>query len=167
MAGIIAKRAIVSVDYELTNYKNGMRFRNTPELEVFNGDVKNHFKNASAVRVGAEILITPRVSGRVGYSWVQSPYDKDVMKSAQVFTAGTVPHYTVDGDANYFTYGLGYKFTPSFYMDVAFIIKSQKDDLYAFSKYYHPENGKLLVDSQPSQLKHNVFSGQLTLGYKF
>ncbi len=170
IAGIIGQQAIISADYELTNYRN-MRFRNIPrydsELSAQNGYVKEDYKNASTFRIGAEVRFTPQISGRIGYAWMQSPIDKDLKNFVrEVPTVGTIPHFRLEGDTNYFTYGIGYRFTPYFYTDIAFIMKSQTDDLYTYSRVY--DDGSTLIQEQPkTKLKNNMFSGLLTLGYRF
>lgn len=157
LAGVIGQSAIVSADYELTNYGNmNLKDPDGNNYEDHNGYIKNHFRASSTLRVGAEIRITPQFSGRIGYAWVQSPMKKEFKDgNKEVMTVGTVAHYTLDGDTNYFTYGLGYRFTRNFYTDVAFVMSNQKDDLYA---YY---------GSEKTTLKTNRFQGLLTLGYKF
>ncbi|MDH6356098.1 hypothetical protein M2132_002461 [Dysgonomonas sp. PH5-45] len=159
LAGVIGKYAIISADYELTNYGN-MKL-DTPDggynyYQASNKYISEDFRTSSTLRVGAEVRFTPQFSGRVGYSWVQSPFKSHTKAdNYSLETAGTVVHYTVDGDTNYFTYGLGYKFSPNFYIDVAFILKNQKSDLRA---YYEADR---------ASLKTNTTSGILTLGYKF
>lgn len=171
LAGIIGKAAIISLDYELTNYKSNMKFRNVGYQSYFddqNSYIKGDLRNASSIRVGAEVRFTPRVSGRVGYAWVQSPYN-DNLKTFQTIdlsSIATTPHYVIDGDTHYITYGLGYRITPKFTIDAAFIMKSQKDDLFTFPKYYNQDN-ELEINNQHAKLKNNVFGGQITLGYRF
>lgn len=170
LAGIIGRTAIISVDYELTNYKSNMRFRDVNSKSYLadqNSYINQDLRNASSIRVGAEIRFTPQLSGRVGYSWIQSPYNDNLKTYETIEPASrvTIPHYIIEGDSHYITYGLGYRFTPNFYADVAFVMKNQKDDLYTFPKYY--DNGELLVDNHKAELKNNIFSGLITLGYKF
>lgn len=157
LAGVIGQAAIISADYELTNYGNmNLKDPDGNNYEDQNGYIKEDFRSSSTLRVGAEIRITPQFSGRIGYAWVQSPMKKEFKDgNKEVMTVGTVAHYTLDGDTNYFTYGLGYRFTRNFYTDVAFVMSNQKDDLYA---YY---------GSEKTTLKTNRFQGLLTLGYKF
>lgn len=165
LAGVIGQYAIISADYELTNYNN-MRFSNRYaggyEFDSENDDIKTDFRNSSTVRVGAEIRITPQFSGRVGYMWQQSPV-KDILRDGSedgthtvaLSSVTTIPHYSLVGNANHFTWGLGYKFTPQFYTDVAFVIKTRTDDFYNFG------------GDDMTELKNNQFTGLLTLGYKF
>jgi hypothetical protein len=161
MAGVIGNKAIISADYELTNYGNmkmhddrGRDFSSNP-----NSFVKEYFRSASTVRVGAEYRFTNQFSGRVGYSWMQSPVKPEVKASIdeiEITTDGrAITQYGLDGDTHYITYGLGYRFTPQFYTDVAFVMKTQKDDFYAFNF------------SDKTTFKTNNFQGLLTIGYKF
>lgn len=162
LASVIAQRAIISVDYELTNYDNMTLKDEYGDFEL-NGSylVKEDFKLASTVRVGAEVRFSPQISGRIGYAWMQSPL-KDEFKNAktgfEAVPAGTIPHYTLDGDVNHFTYGLGYRFTRNFYADVAFVMKWQEDNVYTFP------NEEVMAKGT---LKTNTFQGLLTFGYRF
>ncbi len=159
IAGIIGQTAILSADYEYTNYGGSMKLFDDygdPLSHDPNIDIKNHFKGASTVRVGAEVRFTPQFSARVGYQWRQSPLEKNFKdKKEEVMTTGSINHFTLDGDTNYFTYGLGYRFTRNFYTDIAFVMRTQKSDMYTFDL------------SEKSDWKDNTFQGLLTLGYKF
>ena len=165
LAGIIAKQAIVSIDYELTNY-NKMSF-DEPDgngfANPYDGDqnayIKEDFRNSSTLRIGAEYRITPQFSGRIGYSWQQSPIKATLKNGNETghvpSMAGPISHYALPKDANYFTYGLGYRFSPQFYGDVAFVMKNQDSDLYAFG------------GADKATFKNSTFSGLLTFGYRF
>lgn len=159
LAGVIGNTAIISADYEYTNYGSNMKLyddHGDPLNYDANVDIKNHFKGSSTLRVGAEIRITPQFSGRIGYQWKQSPLKKDFKDGNQeVMTAGTTNHYTLDGDTNYITYGLGYRFSKNFYTDIAFVMRTQKSDIYTF------------YGSEKSEWKDNTFQGLMTLGYRF
>lgn len=172
LAGVIGQVAILSLDYELMNYKN-MKLHNKYGEPLANQSVdpnsfiKNDFRTTSTVRVGAEIRVTPQFSARVGYAWMQSPLEKKFKNNDfEVMTTGAVAHYTLDGDVNNFTYGLGYKFTRNFYTDVAFVMSSQKSDLYSFPNGFD-ENENFKFGAGKASLKTNRFQGLLTLGYKF
>jgi hypothetical protein len=133
--------------------------------------IKEDFRMASALRVGLEYRITGKFSGRIGYSWVQSPFQTSIKESDKEVTIDPRPvtQFAFDADTRYITYGLGYQFLPGrrggldadlrdqgyFYTDIAFVMKSQKADLYAF-------NG-----ADRGSLKTTSFQGLLTLGYRF
>jgi long-subunit fatty acid transport protein len=171
-AGILGTKAIVSVDYELKDYTS-MKFqnRNGDNFQVNNGYIRTDFKKASTLRAGLEYRFTPRFSGRLGYALIQNPYekefkDKEYAEIFGVFGVQTIPHYTIEGDVNYFTAGIGYRFTPSFYIDAAFVYRTQEDKLYYFPSNWTNDN-ELLLDSQPASFKNTSYKGLVTLGYKF
>ncbi|MDR1883335.1 MAG: outer membrane protein transport protein [Prevotella sp.] len=164
LASVIGGKAIISVDYELTNYANNMKLFNDRGYALENGTgdpnsyIKNDFRNASTLRIGAEYRITDQFSARAGYSWMQSPFKNELKNNPgnEVVTdSRAVTQYVLDGSTNYFTYGMGYRFSRNFYTDVAFVINSRKDDLYAFTG-----TGK-------ATFKTNNYQGLLTLGYRF
>lgn len=162
LAGVLGQIAILSADYEYTNYGSNMRLFEDNGREMGhrpNESIEKHYKGASTIRVGGEIRFTPQFSGRVGYAWMQSPL-KDNFKRGkdEAMTVGSVTQYTLDGDRNYFTYGLGYRFSRNFFADIAFVMGSQKDDLQSF----YTEN-----KAEGSTLKTTTFQGLLTLGYRF
>lgn len=160
LAGVIAQRAIISADYELTNYSS-MNLQDADGYELSSTqDIKQDFRNSSTLRVGAEIRFTPQFTGRVGYMWQQSPVKDALVNGSEMgtypaATSGTITHYSLVGDSHYITYGLGYRFTPHFYTDVAFVMNNRTDDWYSFG------------GADKAELKTNQFTGLLTLGYKF
>ena len=172
-AVILGTKAIFSIDYEYSDYskmnlkdQDGFNLDNNPDYNP-NTYISQDYKSASTLRAGLEYRATPQASIRVGYAWMQSPLEDDFKEGrVQVQTVGTIPQYTLEGDANYFTWGGGYKFTPNFYMDIAFAYKWEEDKLYAFSPIIE-NNGNVILNSTPSKFKNNTFRGLLTLGYKF
>jgi long-subunit fatty acid transport protein len=166
-AAVIEQYGLISVDYEIANYK-GMR------LYDYNGDaspdneyIKQDFGTGNMLKIGAEFKVTPQFAVRAGGAWQSSPVNTGLKNGdVEVLTAGTLPHYTVDKGANYFTVGLGYRFTPNFYSDIACLFKTHKQDVYMFSRTFL-DNGDLKVDSTPASLKTNTTRVALTLGYKF
>ncbi|MDR1436919.1 MAG: outer membrane protein transport protein [Candidatus Symbiothrix sp.] len=170
-AGILGAKAVVSVDYELKDY-GSMTFSDqyssiSDNFEGQNKDISMDFKMASTLRAGLEYRFTSQLSGRLGYALKEHPYEAKIKnREIEVVTAGTIPHYTIEGAINYFTAGLGYRFTPNFYMDAAFVYRTQKDDLYSYSSIWD-RNGKFLVDSRPVRLTNTSYKGLVSLGYKF
>lgn len=54
---------------------------------------------------------------------------KDKLKNGEkeVFTVGTIPNYTIDKGVMNYTVGIGYRFTPNFYTDLACIPYAYED----------------------------------------
>jgi hypothetical protein len=166
------------VDYEIKDYRGmSLEDQNGYSFQA-NEYIDTDFKLASTLRAGLEYRFTPQFSGRVGYAWMQHPYEQNFKNNkTPVVTAGTVPHYILEGDVNYFTAGIGYRFTPSFYIDAALVCRTQTDDLYFFP--YMETNRPNFVENQPetqdylpyypvaASLKSVSFKGLVTLGYKF
>jgi opacity protein-like surface antigen len=166
VAGIIGTQAVVSLDYELKNYANMNLMDNHGNASGSNQYIDEDYKAASTLRLGAEYRFTPQLSGRLGYAYAQNPYKQDFREGRrEAMIVGTVPHYTIDGDANYFTAGIGYRFTPQFYIDATFVYRTQTDDLYYFPSVV--ENGDFIEKSGPAYAKNSTAKGLVTVGYKF
>lgn len=175
LASVIASKAIISIDYELTDYTQ-MKLKNRYSNDFnnrYNNDnywIKEDFKLASSLRAGVEYRFTPQFSGRIGYAWTQSPYEKEFGKNhREAGTRGTVSHFTLDGDIHSITWGLGYRFSKNFYTDIAFVYQQQKDGLYAYSNVYPDPNNENSwdIESAPGTLKTTSFQGLLSFGFKF
>lgn len=172
VAGVIGSTAIISVDYELTNYKN-MRLKDTRwgYSDIANSGtndfIKQDFRMASTIRAGIEFKPTQQFSIRAGYAFMQSPLQKDFKANRrEVVTVGTTTHYVLDGHTYHYTYGLGYRFTKNFYTDLAFVYKTQKSDLYNLPTIYN-ENGELVLEGDKTEMKTKTFQGLLTFGVRF
>ena len=148
---------LLSADYEFTNYKSNMRYSGDyGSKDGVNADIKEDFKGASAVRVGAEISFTKQFTGRLGYAWKQSPLKKGLKDGSRpAVTVGSDSQYVLDDDTHNITWGLGYRFTKNIFADIAFIYKMQNADLYSFA------------GSDKATMKTNAFNGMMTVGYRF
>lgn len=173
VAGVFGSNFIASLDYELTNYNN-MKFKGNvnetnPEAtyQKDNSYISEDYKPSSTIRAGLEYRFTPQFSGRLGYVWMQNPYE-DEYKAGNKETAvvGSTTIYRMEGDASYFTGGLGYRFNRNFYLDFAVVYKTQEDQLYPYPNVFD-ESGKKIIDSTPFTLANNNVRGLLTLGYRF
>jgi hypothetical protein len=176
VAGVIGTSALLSLDYELTDYRMmrlGEREGDDFSFDADNSIINDDFKYAHTIKAGAEIKPTPRLAVRAGYVWQSNPmthYLTDTNNPSEVYTAGTVPHYTtIAAPTAYYTTGLGYRFTPNFYMDFAYIYRVQKEKLYPFSVTGQEDYGLGIptVEPSPSDLTVKTSRFALTLGYKF
>ena len=114
-----------------------------------------------------EYRFTPQFSGRLGYAWMQNPYEADYKAGLkETAVVGSTTIYRIEGDTNYFTGGLGYKFNRNFYLDLAVVYKTQTDELYPYPNAYN-DAGTMIVDGSPFTLTNNNVRGLLTLGYRF
>ena len=171
-AAVLSTQAILSLDYETTNYSSmNLRDENKEWTDV-NDLMNSDYKNASTLRAGFEYRFTPQFSGRIGYAWMQNPYRQNIQSLGEIIVpAGTVPNYTLSGDANYYTAGIGFRFTPQFYCDLALVLRTQNEDLY----YFPPKISLSQPDSYDSfqgagmnkTPMNKTLKGLVTLGYRF
>jgi hypothetical protein len=172
-AGIIGNFALVSLDYEMMSYNNMFLSDRDLNRGVYQSDndvIQEDFKVGHTLKAGTELKITPRFALRGGYVWQPSPM-KDQLKNGtvEVYTAGTIPHYTVTNTTNYYTAGLGFRFTPNFYMDLACVYRVQNEKLYPFSSmnWNYPEYHIEPVLAEPASVSIKTARMALTFGYKF
>lgn len=178
-AAILGQTALISVDYELSRH-------NSMHLSAWNGYdwsgdelydneyIAQDFRVGSMLKVGAEIKVTPQFAVRFGGAWQNTPVNSSLLYNesdgvaslVEVSTASTRTAYTVSRNTGYATFGLGYRFTPNFYADLACVYRIQKEDAYPFSNVFDSE-GLPIVESNPASLKTNTTKVSLTLGYKF
>ena len=66
-AAILGTTALISVDYELMNYKNMRMYQTDGSSNVYtNQDITDNFKSMNTIRVGAEVKVTPQFAVRAG-----------------------------------------------------------------------------------------------------
>ena len=97
---------------------------------------------------------------------MQNPYESTFKENGNAMTVGSTTAYRMEGDANYFTGGFGYRFNRSFYADLAVVYKTQEDDLYSYSNVFD-ESGKPFIEAAPYSLTNTSIRGILTIGYRF
>ena len=173
IAGVFGNNFIVSMDYERVDYSR-------MKLEVPSGssddpswyDIDNEyismdFRPASTVKAGLEYRFTPQFSGRLGYAWMQNPYEAIFREKGDAAIAGSNTIYRMEGDTSYYTGGIGYRFNRNFFLDLAIVYKTQTDDLYPFPNLWTEDREELVIDASPFELKNSSLRGLVTLGYKF
>ncbi|MCD8042821.1 MAG: outer membrane protein transport protein [Tannerellaceae bacterium] len=164
-AAILGNVGLISVDYELSNFQRG-RFYDLDNHQLgVNDFIREDFQSLNTVKVGAEFKITPQLALRAGGYWQSSSAKTSLQNNEnEVVVDGLNPHYTVDRGIYSASVGFGYRFTPNFYMDMAYVYRQQKEDAYAFSSIWTAEREAI---SQSASLKTNTSRIALTFGYKF
>lgn len=119
---ILLKQGSISVDYERVNYSNSKMRPDRFDLAGYsfneeNQAIKNSFRSASNLRIGAEWRIKP-IYLRAGYALYGQPY-----KSGIVLTE---PQRTL------ITGGIGYR-NRIFYVDLAYMNMQWKEDYYMYN----------------------------------
>lgn len=167
-ATVIGSNAIISVDYEYRPYQNmTTKFGDGDNVTDVNGDIKNYYKAANIIRLGAEYRLSKNLSIRAGYAYESTPTGTEVKNdNLTVFTSGpydtgTTPSYTLDNSTQYITCGVGYHYK-NFYADAAYVHKSRKSE-------FHPYTGDNGYTANPftADIKDNFNNIVLSVGFKF
>jgi hypothetical protein len=173
-ASIIGTKAIVSADYEWKNYTQMSVMDPERREKPDNEFIREDFKPTLTVRMGMEYRFTPAFSGRIGYSIIKHPYEQTFKDGErEVVIVGTVPHYTIEGNINHYTAGIGYRITPQFYIDATFVYRTQQDHLHFFplvdENLYNslPPGWNNGSRKEPATLANRTGKGLITVGYKF
>ncbi len=144
---VIGPKAILSLDYERVAY-NDMKLKQQSnfggdynygggfvENTYANEDVKNYFRAANIIRVGAEYRINSNWSVRAGYNYKSSNVRKEAMSGDMyISTAGTDPSYRFDNDTHNITLGIGYRYK-SWYADLAYQHTTQNATFSAYTPF--------------------------------
>lgn len=168
-AVILGQSALISADYEMTNYKNMQYSDRDGDTYGFGNEyIESDYTWGHTLKIGTEIKVDPQFAVRAGYMMQTSPMKEHLANNdAEILPAGTLPHFTVTSKpTNYYTVGFGYRFTPNFYMDLACIYRYNSAHAYAFSNTYN-NDAKVDIQSDPAKLKTKSTRVALTLGYKF
>ena len=167
---VLGKSAIISVDHELMNYNRMFYSNRNGDTDDYpsNNYIKDDYTWSHTLKLGAEVKVTPQFALRAGYMMQTSPMREQLYKNnVEVLPAGTIPHFTTASKpTNYVTVGVGYRFTPNFYMDLALVNRYNNSNAFAFSNAY-ANNSSVAIFSEPAKLITKTTRLALTLGYKF
>ena len=168
-AGILGD-FIISADYEITNFGQA-RLLPSPQMRLssdwFDYDnefIQTDFRTASTLRLGIDYRVTPQLSLRAGYIWQQNPIADVLRDNGDPVLAGSNHLFVIEGDANTFTAGIGYRFNRHFFLDFAMMYRTQTNQLYAFPNFV---SGDYFFDATPFDMRNTSLRGMLTLGYRF
>ena len=167
-AFIFGQSALISADYELTDYRK-MLFSDRDGRAVYetNDYIDEDYTWGHTIKLGAEIKPSRQFALRAGYAMQTSPMREHLSNNdVEVLPAGTVPHFTtLSKPTHYITAGVGFRFSPNFYMDMTWVYRYNNSNAYAFSNTYN--RSTVDVYSTPAKLLTKTTRLALTLGYKF
>ncbi len=127
-AYVAGKSAVISADYEFTDYSTGRL--NAPNIggdgytfDLENGTAQEVYRKTHNVRVGTEIRLAKAYRARLGARYAQSPYAEGVLPDD---AAGPI----ID-----FTTGFGYRYD-AFYFDLAAIYTATNSTFFPYNANY-------------------------------
>lgn len=131
---VIGPKAILSVDYERQAY-NDMRLKQETasydygygyiggeftDNKYANQDIKNIFRASDIVRIGAEYRALSYLTIRAGYNWQSKAVKNEAYNGGtEIYTSGTNPAYSFDGDTQSISFGLGFRYK-AWYADITY-----------------------------------------------
>jgi len=182
-----------NIDYELANYgKTNMGypksynydgsarlFNNEPD-KAMNQQTRDALRFQHTIRAGVEVKPSTEWAFRLGYNYSTSPYKADYNKFDQYSLDSyamdylTSTCYMKTKAANTLTLGMGYKHK-SFYLDIAYKVRAQKADFYAFDSSFTDAGTQFTTDNPDlasvklDPVEVNLGRQQLTctMGFKF
>ena len=102
MAGVLGKKAVVSVQYEFTDFasarlKASKEFSSGADFSDTNDLIRTVFTSSNILRAGAEYRIIPEIYARAGFSYFSNP------NKANNFTSANLDRYQYSGGVGYRT----------------------------------------------------------------
>ncbi len=143
-AYIFGRTAILSADYEYSDLGKTRLKKSSSDDYYYAGNpyagdntaIDEDFGPQHTLRVGLEVNATRRLALRGGYRLTTAPKMSDEINAniptREVYVAGTAVHYRLPGDKHSFSLGLGYRLSPNWTLDVAYVNAWQEDKTYAF-----------------------------------
>lgn len=111
-AFVIAKKGLLSIDYEFVDYGSAKLRRggNGYSFTDENEEIKEAYKSVGNLRVGGELLATSNIALRAGFELYPSAYNESAFGASQP---------NADADMKVYSAGLGYR-SGGFFFDVAY-----------------------------------------------
>jgi len=171
-----------SMGYPEYEYGDGSTSGNTKD-KAMNQLTRDNMRGTHTLRVGLEANANKHFSFRLGYNLSTSAYKKDISFdqyniNSYAMDYATSTSYMRLGNTNILTLGMGYHYK-SFYIDLAYKIRHQKADFYAFDTNFansnqefvpqfvidNPDYADLRIDPVGVDLTRQAIT--CTLGFKF
>lgn len=163
------------------NEYNGSTSGNITDTDM-NQLTRNNMRGTHTLRVGMEVNATKNLAFRLGYNLSTSAYEKNISYDQYRINSAAMDYATSTsymrlGNTNILTLGVGYR-TKNFYVDLAYKLRNQFGDFYAFDTgftssqtgdYVFLNNNPLLADKTIDPVEVNLTRHAITctLGFKF
>ncbi len=169
-AALFGASGLLSFDYEYSNY-GSMKLKDAHGSYPDNKYIKEDFGGKHSIRVGAEYKPISRLALRLGYAYSTNPVSDPLLKEhtkpsgKMIYTMGALPHYELPSSQYSLTGGIGFRFTPRFYGDLAIVYNNAKSHYYTFGSWEAADGFK--VDSPlPATINRDKTRVAVTFGYK-
>ena len=174
IAYTISKMALLSADYEYTNY-TGMKLVPAYDDAYYfdfsdaNLDIQDFTGSVHAVRLGAEIKPAPELALRVGYNFTTGAQYNTLSDDGRVVALSDQERK--DQIRTAVSFGIGYSSPGSFFMDAAVRFQYLPNEYFTPYWYYTRVDGKTYTDNgvtTPEICSQSALCNALvTLGWRF
>jgi len=185
MGSTVSNKFAWDVDYEFAKY-NSMKqrypyndsFSGTKDVAM-NDHMYENLKGVHTIRAGVEVRPITPLAFRLGYNFSTSPYEKNATFDQALINSTAMDYitrtnYMITKPTHILSLGMGYRWR-KFYVDLAYKIRHQKADFYAFDDSFttpntdfsnaNPDMVNIRLASVPVDLtRHSI---TCTLGFKF
>ena len=137
----------MSMGYPKSEYADGSTSGNIKD-KAMNQLTRDNLRGTHTLRVGLEANATKHLAFRLGYNLSTSAYKKNISFdqyniNSYAMDYATSTSYMRMGNTNILTLGAGYHYK-SFYIDLAYKIRHQKADFYAFDTSFTNSNQEFI-----------------------
>ncbi|MBP5538728.1 MAG: hypothetical protein J6X69_02670 [Bacteroidales bacterium] len=168
VAGIIAKRFVLSADYEFCPYGDMVFQYNKVDAEDWlgrNQDIKTGLGTGHSLRFGAEARINSALSARLGYILTNNPSLAGV-DSRNHLPVNHFANWGKHGE-NTFSFGLGFNSKGSFFADVAVAARVFSTGFFYPYDDMHDIDGKRVVVAPEYVIDRTLWTAAVTVGWRF
>lgn len=182
-AYVFGRTAILSADYEYQSLGQGrLRTANEDDYgysyavdsDIYQEDndaISSDYGGQHTVRIGLEVNATRRLALRAGFRNTSGPsYDAGLSgdKAAlEQLVPGPSVHYRLPGSVQGYSLGLGYRFTPKWTLDLAYVHRVQNDRVASFP-FIRNDDTKLVAEPHAFiKDKQTQSTLSATLSYRF
>lgn len=168
IAGIIAKRFVLSADYEFCPYGDMVFQYNKVNAEDWlqqNQSVKSSLGMGHSLRFGAEARINSAFSARLGYILTSNPSLNGV-DSRNNLPINHFANWGKHGE-NTASFGLGFNSKGSFFADVAVAARIFSTGFFYPYDNMHDIDGRVVVRAPEYVIDRTLWTAVVTLGWRF
>lgn len=153
----IAKRFILSADYERSWYQKTRLVKSPITNLSYTSTIEEQFRASNTLRVGAEFRVLPFADIRAGYIYS----DGGVKNENQIFT------HPLTTRESYITAGLGFKLGKMTYLDFAYQYNKRERTWYQSFYATDSFDPELNIEAVPVRTNSYRHLAVLTLGFRF
>ncbi len=176
-AYIIKHYGLISMDYEFSTF-GGTRLSDDVDewgtdnsFQKDNDALSDDFKGIHRLRLGTEFNVNKRLALRAGAKFESSPVDNPMLDQdepkQEAYVTGSMVHYMLPKGKYGLSAGLGYRITPAWSLDFAYVYNEQKSSVYAFPAIGDNKEKLWLKGLKPIKHTDKQHRLLLTLGFRF